>query len=100
VALVTSTLPIALFPIWISGTCRACPYRLFDRLPRLLNWAEEEIGATNATDEQAAYSAPRGQRPVVRAETTYDLKRTAIEHSHSYLRADRYKATVVSVRKR
>jgi len=24
-------------------------------------------------------------------ETTYDLKRTAIEHSHSFLRADRYR---------
>jgi len=33
-------------------------------------------------------------------ETTFDLKRTAIEHSHSLLRADRYKATVISVRKR
>ena len=33
-------------------------------------------------------------------ETTYDMRRTPIEHSHSLLRADRYRATVVSVRKR
>lgn len=32
-------------------------------------------------------------------ETTYDSKRVAVEHSHSLLRADRYTATVVSVRK-
>jgi len=103
VALVTSYLPAALFPDLDQRNLEGVSlYRLFETVyRRKLNWAEEEIGATTANDEQARMlgTAPGSALLFVR-ETTYDLKRTAIEFSHSLLRADRYKATVVSVRKR
>jgi GntR family transcriptional regulator len=103
VALVTSYLPVALFPDLDQRNLEGVSlYRLFETVyRRKLNWAEEEIGATTANDEQARMlgTAPGSALLFVR-ETTYDLKRTAIEFSHSLLRADRYKATVVSVRKR
>lgn len=103
VALVTSFLPVALFPDLDQRDLEGVSlYRLFETVyRRKLNWAEEEIGATTASDEQARMlgTAPGSALLFVR-ETTYDLKRTAIEFSHSLLRADRYKATVVSVRKR
>ena len=103
VALVTSFLPVALFPDLDQRDLQGVSlYQLFEKVyRRKLNWAEEEIGATIATDEQARMlgTAPGSALLFVR-ETTYDLKRTAIEYSHSLLRADRYKATVVSVRKR
>src|SRR5260221_361753 len=103
VALVTSFLPIALFPDLDQRDLQGVSlYRLFETVyRRKLNWAEEEIGAANATEEQARMlGTSPGRALLFVRETTYDLKRTAIEHSHSYLRADRYKATVVSVRKR
>jgi len=103
VALVTSFLPIALFPDLDQRDLQGVSlYRLFETVyRRKLNWAEEEIGAANATEEQARMlGTSPGRALLFVRETTYDLKRTAIEHSHSYLRADRYKATVISVRKR
>ena len=103
VALVTSFLPVALFPDLDQRELEGVSlYQLFETVyRRKLNWAEEEIGATTANDEQARMldTAPGSALLFVR-ETTYDLKRTAIEYSRSLLRADRYKATVVSVRKR
>jgi len=103
VALVTSFLPIALFPDLDQRDLQGVSlYRLFETVyHRKLNWAEEEIGATTATEDQARMlGTALGSALLFVRETTYDLKRTAIEHSHSFLRADRYKATVVSVRKR
>ena len=103
VALVTSFLPVALFPDLDQRNLEGVSlYRLFETVyRRKLNWAEEEIGATTATEDQARMlGTALGSALLFVRETTYDLKRTAIEHSHSYLRADRYKATVVSVRKR
>jgi GntR family transcriptional regulator len=103
VALVTSFLPVALFPDLDQRNLEGVSlYRLFETVyRRKLNWAEEEIGATTATEDQARMlGTALGSALLFVRETTYDMKRTAIEHSHSFLRADRYKATVVSVRKR
>jgi GntR family transcriptional regulator len=103
VALITSFLPVALFPdLDQQDLEKASLYHLFEKIyRRKLSWAEEEIGAITATEEVARIldTAP-GKALLFVRETTYDIRRTAIEHSHSLLRADRYKATVVSVRKR
>jgi GntR family transcriptional regulator len=103
VALVTSYIPAALFPdLDKQDLEKMSLYHLFEKVyRRKLNWAEEEIGATTASEEQARtlQTSPGAALLFVR-ETTYDLRRTAIEHSRSLLRADRYTATVVSVRKR
>jgi GntR family transcriptional regulator len=103
VALVTSYVPIALFPdLDRQDLEKASLYHLFEKVYRhKLNWAEEEIGATTASREDARIlGTSPGKALLFVRETTYDMRRVAIEHSHSLLRADRYKATVVSVRKR
>ena len=103
VALVTSFLPVALFPDFERHhLSKSSLYAIFESVyRRKLNWAEEEIGATAATAEVARLLDTTPGRPLLFVrETTFDTQRTAIEHSHSWLRADRYKATVVSVRKR
>jgi GntR family transcriptional regulator len=103
VALVTSYLPASLFPdLQTRDLERTSLYHLFEKVyRRKLSWAEEEIGATLATRKQArALSTSSGAALLYVRETTYDLRRVPIELSHSYLRADRYKAQVVSVRKR
>jgi GntR family transcriptional regulator len=103
VALVTSFLPAALFPdLPQQNLSKSSLYLLFEKVyGRTLNWAEEEIGATAASEEQARKLDTVAGKPLLFVrETTYDMRRTAIEHSHSWLRADRYTATVISVRKR
>jgi len=103
VALVTSYLPVALFPdLEEQDLEKSSLYTLFEKVyRRKLSWAEEEIGATIATEEVARILETSPGKPLLFVrETTFDLRRTAIEHSHSLLRADRYKATVISVRKR
>ena len=103
VALVTSFLPAVLFPDFEEQQLgKSSLYAIFERVyRRKLNWAEEEIGATTATEEVARLlDTTPGKALLFVRETTFDMQRTAIEHSHSLLRADRYKATVVSVRKR
>lgn len=103
VALVSSYIPAALFPdLAEQDLSHSSLYHLFEKTyGRRLNWAEEEIGATAATDEQASMLETSVGKPLLYVrETTYDMRRTAIEHSHSWLRADRYSATVISVRKR
>ncbi len=103
VALVTSFLPAALFPdLEKQDLGKSSLYSIFEKVyKRKLNWAEEEIGATTATEEVARILDTAPGKPLLFVrETTYDMRRTAIEHSHSLLRADRYKATVVSIRKR
>jgi GntR family transcriptional regulator len=103
VALVTSYLPIALFPdLDRQDLEKSSLYHLFEKVyRRKLNWAEEEIGATTASaaDARILKTSP-GKALLFVRETTYDMRRTAIEHSRSLLRADRYRATVISVRKR
>jgi GntR family transcriptional regulator len=103
VALVTSFLPVALFPDFERlHVGKSSLYAIFESVyKRKLNWAEEEIGATAATAEVARLLDTSPGKPLLFVrETTFDMQRTAIEHSHSWLRADRYKATIVSVRKR
>lgn len=103
VALVTSFLPVALFPdLEKQDLGKSSLYAIFEKIyRRKLNWAEEEIGATTATEEIARVLDTSPGKPLLFVrETTYDMQRKAIEHSHSLLRADRYKATVVSIRKR
>ncbi len=67
---------------------------------RKLPWAEEVIGAVNASEEQARIlqTSPASALLLIK-ETTYDVQRIPIEYSVSLLRADRYTASVVSVRK-
>jgi GntR family transcriptional regulator len=103
VALVTSFLPVALFPDFEKQhLAKTSLYAIFEGVyRRKLNWAEEEIGATVASGEVARLlDTTPGKALLFVRETTFDMQRTAIEHSHSWLRADRYKATVVSIRKR
>lgn len=103
VALVTSYMPAALFPGFDSQDLEnQSLYHVFETTyARKLNWAEEEIGAVLANEEQArALKTTRGSALLFVRETTYDSRRTAIEYSRSFLRADRYTATVISVRKR
>ena len=103
VALVTSYLPIAIFPdLEKQDLEKSSLYVLFEKIyRRKLNWAEEEIGATVATKDVARILQTTQGKPLLSVrETTFDVHGIAIEHSHSLLRADRYKATVVSVRKR
>jgi len=103
VALVVSYLPTVLFPnLAEQDLDKSSLYHLFEKVyGRKLNWAEEEIGASAATEEQARMLDTTPGKPLLFVrETTYDMRRIAIEHSHSWLRADRYTATVVSVRKR
>ena len=103
VALVTSYLPAAIFPdLEKQDLEKSSLYMLFERVyGRKLNWAEEEIGATVATKDVARILDTTPGKPLLSVrETTFDLRGISIEHSHSLLRADRYKATVVSVRKR
>jgi GntR family transcriptional regulator len=103
VALVTSYLPVALFPdLEQQDLENSSLYVLFEKVyRRKLSWAEEEIGATIANREVARIlDTTPGKALLSVRETTFDVRGAAIEHSHSLLRADRYKATVVSVRKR
>lgn len=103
VAMVTSHLPTALFPnLQDQDLENASLYYIFENVyGRQLNWAEEEIGAVTASSENAAIlKTDPGKALLFVRETTYDTRRVPIEFSQSLLRADRYKATVISVRKR
>jgi GntR family transcriptional regulator len=67
---------------------------------RKLHWAEEIIGAMVAGEDEAdALETSPGSALLVIRETTYDSQNVAIEYSLSLLRADRYTASVISVRK-
>lgn len=102
VAVVTSYLPAALFPdLQDQNLENASLYRMYeDVYKRRLKWAEEEIGAVSATgDDAAIMETIPGQALLFVTETTYDTRDVPIEFSESLLRADRYKATVKSIRK-
>ena len=67
---------------------------------RNLQWAEEVIGAVNADEEDArVLQTSAGNALLHIRETTYDTQHVPIEYSVSLLRADRYTASVISVRK-
>jgi len=102
VALVTSHLPAALFPdLDRHDLENHSLYQLYETVYHLkLAWAEETIGATTADGKVAGiFATVPGEALLSISETTYDVQRIPIEYSHSLLRADRYNATVISVRK-
>lgn len=102
VAVVTSHLPLRIFPgIDKQDLEKQSLYLVFEQVyKRKLHWAEESIGATVATAEDAnILEAAAGCPLLVIRETTYDVQNIPIEHSVSLLRADRYTASVISVRR-
>jgi GntR family transcriptional regulator len=102
VAVVTSHLPARIFAgIDRQDMEKQSLYAIFERVyKRKLQWAEEVIGAMVAGAEEAAeLQAPVGTAVLVIRETTYDMQNVAIEYSLSFLRGDRYTASVISVRK-
>lgn len=102
VAIVTSYLPVALFPnLQDQDLDNVSLYHVFENVyKRRLKWAEEEIGAVTATKKNAAVlKTVPGAALLFVKEKTYDTQRVPIEFSQSLLRADRYKVTVMSVRK-
>jgi GntR family transcriptional regulator len=102
VAVVTSYLPVRLFSgLEKQDLARQSLYHVFENVyHRKLHWAEEVIGAVTASDEQARIlQTSPGSALLLIKETTYDAQRVPIEYSVSLLRADRYTASVVSVRK-
>ena len=102
VAVVTSHLPARLFHgLEKQDLARQSLYQVFESVyHRKLLWAEEVIGAVTANEEQARIlqTQPASALLLIK-ETTYDVQRVPIEYSVSLLRADRYTASVVSVRK-
>ncbi|MGC2449659.1 MAG: GntR family transcriptional regulator [Candidatus Sulfotelmatobacter sp.] len=102
VAVVTSFLPARIFGgIDKQDLENQSLYAIFERVyKRKLQWAEEIIGAMIAgADEAEVLQTSPGSALLVIRETTYDLQSVAIEYSLSLLRADRYTASVISVRK-
>ncbi len=101
VAVVTSFLPAALFPdLERQAVDGQSLYHLFEKVyKRRLKWAEEEVSATVASkDDAAIMKTARGSPLLAIRETTYDTRQIPIEFSFSRLRADRYTATLKSVR--
>ena len=102
VAVVTSFLPARIFVgIDKQDLENQSLYAIFERIyKRKLQWAEEIIGAMIAGVEEAeVLQTFAGSALLVIRETAYDLQSVAIEYSLSLLRADRYTASVISVRK-
>jgi GntR family transcriptional regulator len=103
VAVVTSYLPARLFAgidkFDLEGQSL---YHIIEHIyKRKLQRAEEVIGAVVAegAEAQILQTAP-GSPLLLIKETTCDVQRIPIEYSISLLRADRYTATVLSVRKK
>jgi GntR family transcriptional regulator len=102
VAMVTSNLPARIFAgIDKCDLEKQSLYQVFEQVyKRKLKWAEEVIGAMNAGEEEArSLEAQPGSPLLVIKETTYDIQDVPIEYSVSFLRGDRYTASVISVRK-
>ena len=76
-------------------------YHVFENVyRRKLQRAEEDIGAVSAAAEVAEILQTSVGSPLLSIrETTYDSQNIAIEYSISLLRADRYTASVISVRR-
>lgn len=103
VAIVSSYLPARLFPgIDKYDLGRESLYDIVENVyKRTLQWAEEEIGASTASGEDArVLQATVGTALLLIKEKTYDVMNIPIEYSISLLRGDRYTASVTSVRKR
>lgn len=103
VAIVSSYIPARIFPgIEKHDLGRESLYDVIENVyKRTLQWAEEDIGASTASDEDARIlQATVGSALLLIKEKTYDVLNTPIEFSVSLLRGDRYTASVTSVRKR
>ena len=103
VAVVTSFLPVAIFPdIDKQDLQGQSLYHVFEHIyKRKLHWAEEVIGAAIVnTDDARLLQAAIGSAVLLIKETTYNTQELPIEYSVSVLRGDRYTASVVSVRKK
>ena len=102
VAVVTSYLPSRIFSgIENQDLEGRSLYEIFEQVfKRKLQHAEESIGAVVADAQQAEILlATAGSPLLVIKETTFDSQGVAIEYSISLLRADRYTASVISVRR-
>ena len=102
VAVVTSYLPARIFlGIDKQDLANQSLYHVFETVyRRKLQRAEEDIGAVNAAAEVAGILETSVGSPLLSIrETTYDSQNVAIEYSISLLRADRYTASVISVRR-
>jgi len=103
VAVVTSHLPESIFRgIENQDLNPQSLYYVIEHVyKRKLHWAEEVIGAIAATEQEANVLETEIGAPLLSVkETTFDVNKIAIEYSVSYLRADRYTASVVSVGKK
>ncbi|HEX4022135.1 MAG TPA: GntR family transcriptional regulator [Acidobacteriaceae bacterium] len=103
VAVVTSFLPVHLFPelekLDLAG--QSLYYIIENIYRRPLQMAEEVIGAVNAgPDEASILQTAVGSALIIIRETTYDTQKIPIEYSISLFRGDRYTTSVISVRKR
>lgn len=102
VAIVVSYLPVRLFPnIDQQDLENRSLYAIYETVyKRRLHWAEEEIGAVCAKEEEALILDTVAGSALLRIrETTFDSNRIPIEYSCSLLRGDRYTASVISVRR-
>ena len=102
VAIVQSHLPARDFPGLEQHAARCNSlYQLYEQTyARQLSHASEEIGATVADRDAARLLKTSIGKPLLFIrETTYDARNRPIEYSESRLRADRYSASVVSLRR-
>ena len=76
-------------------------YHIVERIyGRLLQRADEVIGAANAEPEEAnILQTSAGSALLLIKEVTYDVQQIPVEYSVSLLRGDRYTASVTSIRK-
>jgi GntR family transcriptional regulator len=103
VALVTSYLPVQLFPdLEKQDVAGQSLYHIIEQTYRMsLMRAEEVIGATTVGREDAQTLHTVAGSPVLHIkETTFDTEQRAVEFSTSLLRGDRYTVSVVSERSR
>jgi GntR family transcriptional regulator len=102
VAVVTSYLPTRIFAgIDKQDLENQSLYDIFEKVyRRKLQRAEEVIGAASAPEDLAIILQTSAGAPLLSIrETTFDSQNVAIEYSVSLLRADRYTASVISVRR-
>lgn len=102
VAITTSYLPKQILPDFdkhdLEGTSL---YYIFERIySRKLLRSEQVIGAIKAGHEEAQLLQTKSGAALLHIrETAFDIQETALEYGISFLRGDRYVASVVSVRK-
>jgi GntR family transcriptional regulator len=102
VAIVTSYLPARIFAGLNEQDVEGQSlYYIFEHIyGRKLLRSAEIIGAVNAGHEEAQILQTRvGSALLLVKETAFDVQETALEYAISFLRGDRYTASVVSVRK-